>query len=436
MGHSGCGAAARQRHGERGRRMKFLLARRDFRTLFLALTVSMLAESVLVLALGIWVKDLTGSDGLAGATFLALSAPMLVAPLAGWVVDRVPRRAVFIALNLLTAVLLLPLLIVRQASDLWIIYAVAAGYGLSYIVLSATVNALVPELVPADLLPDANSALQTVKQALRLIGPLIGAGLFSVLGGARLAAVCAVCFLLASVGGMLLAGRKVADQSSRPPERLTWASEVSAGVRYLAREPALRKVALCSALSMIGLGVGESLYFAYVDQGLGRDAAFLGVLVSAQGVGGIAGGIASARVVRRLGEVGAVAVGIALFALGSLALVHPTLWLALPASVLIGMGLPVSMVGMNTLLQSRTPADLLGRTAVALDTLVSGPQALAIGLGALLVGVVDYRLLFGATGVAMVFVAGSLWLSRRLAPPATPVARIESDSNSSPKARR
>lgn len=396
--------------------MKILLGRPDFRTLFVALTVSMLAESVLVLALGIWVKDLTGSDGLAGATFLALSTPMLVAPLAGWVVDRIPRRAIFVALNLITAVLLLPLLAVRRESDLWIVYAVAAGYGLSYIVLGATVSALVPELVPADLLPDANSALQTVKQALRLIGPLIGAGLFSLLGGARLAAACAVCFLVAGVVGMMLARRQRTIEASETPARVTWASEVSAGLRHLVREPALRKVTICSALSMIGLGVGESLYFAYVDQGLGRDAAFLGILVSAQGVGGVAGGFASARVVRRFGEIGTVAVGIGLFALGSLALVQPTLWLALPASVLIGMGLPVSMVGTNTLLQRRTPAHLLGRAATALDALVSGPQALAIGLGAVLVGAVDYRLLFGVIGVAMVFVGGSLWCARRLAP--------------------
>ncbi|AXL87388.1 MFS transporter [Streptomyces sp. CB09001] len=398
--------------------MRRLLGRRDFRTIFIALTVSMLAESVLVLALGVWVKDLTGSDGLAGATFLALSAPMLVAPLAGWVVDRIPRRAIFVALNVVTAGLLLPLLTVRHAADLWIVYTVAVGYGLSYIVLGATVSALVPELVPADLLPDANSALQTVKQALRLLGPLIGAGLFSLLGGAKLALACAVCFLVAGVMGTLLRSGRQAVRMPTTSDRPTWSSEVSAGLRHLVREPALRTVAVCSALSMIGLGVGESLYFAYVDQGLGRDAAFLGILVSAQGVGGVAGGVASALVVRRLGEVGAVAVGIGLFALGSLALVQPALWLALPASVLIGMGLPVSMVGTNTLLQRRTPAHLLGRAATALDALVSGPQALAIGLGAVLVGVVDYRLLFGAIGVAMAFVGGTLWFARRVAQPA------------------
>ncbi|WP_030227055.1 MFS transporter [Streptomyces sp. NRRL WC-3626] len=407
--------------------MKSLLGRRGFWTIFVALTVSMLAESVLVLALGVWVKDLTGSDGLAGATFLALSAPMLVAPLAGWVVDRIPRRVIFVALNLITAGLLLPLLAVRQESDLWIVYTVAVGYGLSYIVLGATVSALVPELVPADLLPEANSALQTVKQALRLLGPLIGAGLFSLLGGAKLSAVCAVCFLVAGVVGMFLGAGQQVVRTPETSGRLTWSSEVSAGFRHLVRDPVLRKVAVCSALSMIGLGVGESLYFAYVDQGLGRDAAFLGVLVSAQGVGGVAGGVASARIVRRFGEVGAVGIGIALFALGSLALVQPTLWLALPASVLIGMGLPVSMVGTNTLLQRRTPAHLLGRAATALDALVSGPQALAIGAGAVLVGVVDYRLLFAVTGVAMACVGGQLWIARRLAQPAVPATSARAD---------
>lgn len=70
--------------------MRTVLRRPEFRLLFGGLLASMAAESILLLALAIWVKDLTGSDGLAGATIFAIIAPMVLAPLVGWAVDRYP----------------------------------------------------------------------------------------------------------------------------------------------------------------------------------------------------------------------------------------------------------------------------------------------------------------------------------------------------------
>jgi uncharacterized membrane protein YfcA len=82
--------------------------------------------------------------------------------------------------------------------------------------------------------------------------------------------------------------------------------------------------------------------------------------------------------------------------------------------------LPLTMVGLHTLVQRRTPAGLLGRVAAASDALVSGPQAVSIGAGALLVGVLDYRLLFLLIGVVTLAVGGYLWTGRRLSPPPPP----------------
>lgn len=399
--------------------MTAVLRRPEFRLLFAGMVASMIAESILLLALAIWVKDLTGSDGLAGATFFAMTAPMVLAPLVGWAIDRVSRRPLFVALNVLTAALLTPLFAIHDGADVWLVYVVGVLYGLSYIATAATVTALVQELVPADLLPDANSVLQTVKQGLRLVGPLLGAGLYTALGGRALTVVCVAGFLAAAAVGLALRVRREPMEPVGPVELVGagWAGEVVAGVRHLVGEPALRRLLVGSVLTMVALGVGESLYFAYVDRGLGRGPAFLGVLVSIQGIGGLLGGLASAAVVRRLGELSTVALGVALFAAGSLALVRPALWLAVPALVLLGLGLPVTIVGTTTLLQRRTPAHVMGRASAALDALVSGPQSIAIGLGAVLVGVVDYRLLFGLIGAVMAVVAGYLRLGRRLAPP-------------------
>lgn len=60
--------------------MRNVLRRQDFRRLFAGLFFSMTAESVLLLALAIWVKDLTGSDGMAGAAILAVVARWFSSP--------------------------------------------------------------------------------------------------------------------------------------------------------------------------------------------------------------------------------------------------------------------------------------------------------------------------------------------------------------------
>jgi MFS family permease len=393
--------------------MRAVLRRPDFRLLFTGLFFSMTAESVLLLALGIWVKDITGSDGLAGATFFALVMPVILAPLAGFVVDRFKRRPFLIATNLFSATILTPLFLVHDRSRLWIIYAVAAAYGLSFIAVGAALNGLIKEVIPEELLGEANGALQTVKQGLRLFAPLLGAGLYTAFGGWALAALGIGGFTVAA--GVVTLLRIHEDQPVRADQR--WITEVTAGVRHLFGQPALRRAALGSTLAILVFGMGESVFFAFNDQGLHKPAAFLGVLISVQGVGGLLGGLTAAAVIRRVGEVGAVALGLGLFIPIDLtgALV-PVLWLTFPAMVLCGFGLPYLIVGLNTLMQRVTPSDLMGRTSAATDALISGPQALSIGAGAVLVGIVDFHILMGVMATVILLAATWVWAGRRLSP--------------------
>ncbi|MEU4713533.1 MFS transporter [Micromonospora purpureochromogenes] len=402
--------------------MRTVLRRPDFRLLFGALVASMAAESILLLALAIWVKDLTSSDGLAGATIFAIIAPMTLAPLVGWVVDRYRRRPFFVAANLGTAMLLTPLFAVRDRGDVWIIYVVAALYGLSYLTLSATLSGLIRQLVPSELLADANGALQTVRQGLRLGGPLAGAALYAAVGGWLLTTLAMVGFVTAAaVVGLL----RVAE-TEPAAATLRWPAELGAGLRHLAGEPALRRALLGYGLGSLVMGFSESLIFAYVDQGLDRDAAFVGVLVTVQGVGGLVGGLLSPAVVRRIGEVGALAAGVTFFGPAALALAWPDLRLGVLALLLAGVSLPLTMVGLATLIQRRTPPRLVGRVAAASEALVSGPQACSIGAGALLVGVFDYRLLFVLVGVVTTAAGAWLWRGRRLSPPSGTPAGVPS----------
>jgi MFS family permease len=403
--------------------MRAVLRRPDFRRLFAGLFFSMTAESMLVLALAIWAKDLTGSDGLAGATILAVVAPVVFAPLLGYVVDRFRRRPFLVATLTGSAAMLTPLLAVHDRGDLWIIYAVAVCYGLSYILVSASLNGLIKEVIPEDLLAEANGALQTVRQGLRLAGPLLGAGLYASTKGWGLAVLGMAGFLIAA---LVISMLKVHEDKPARSE-LHWLTEVGAGLRHLTGDAAMRRTLSGNVIAIVVFGFSESVFFAFVDEGLHRPAAFLGVLVSAQGVGGLLGGLTAAWLVRRVGEIAAVAIGIALFLPSFVTSLTPNLWLAFPSVVIAGFGLPYIIVGWMTLMQRRTPGELMGRTSAAMDALLSAPQTLAIGFGAVLVEAIDFRLLLIGMSVVMTVSAAYLWAGRGLTRPSALVQPVQDE---------
>jgi MFS family permease len=387
--------------------MSRVLALRNARLYLAGQALSIFGDSAMWLAAGIWVKTLTGSNTAAGLVFFAISLPQVLAPLAGLLVDRVRRRPLLIATNLAAALVVLVLLAVHDRGQVWLVYLVMLAYGAAYTVLGSGQSALLTLLLPAELLAYGNGALLTIRQGLRLVAPLAGAGLFAWLGGGVVAVVDAVTFLAAA--GTLSAVR-VAERAPAPARR-RWRAELAAGARHLARTVVLRQVVVAAAGTVVVFGFSETLVFAVVERGLERPPSFLGVLLTVQGVAGLAGGLSAAPLIRRTGEGLLAGVGIAMVALAS-----PLLALSSPAPVFAGVGLfggsmPWILVSAYTLLQRRTPARLQGRAFAALDTLVGAPQTAAIALGALLVAVVDYRALLLL--LALVAASAGGWLLTR-----------------------
>jgi MFS family permease len=163
------------------------LADPRFRRLLAGSSVSGFGDSALYLSLGIWAKNLTGSNAAAGATFLALGLPSLLAPVTGHLVDRIRRKPLLLAANAVTGAAVLSLLLIHSRGQLWLMYAVAAFYGASFIIMGPASMGLVKDLLPDDALAGANAAFTTTGQGLRIVSPLAGAGLYARFGGGALA---------------------------------------------------------------------------------------------------------------------------------------------------------------------------------------------------------------------------------------------------------
>jgi MFS family permease len=389
-----------------------LLANRDARLLLVGQTLSVFGDRAMFLALGVWVKSLTGSSAAAGLVFFAYALPGLLSPLFGLIVDRVRARRLMVGLDLAGAGVLMALLAVNGRGQVWIIYVVTLGYGAVAFLFYSAQSAFLTRLLPADVLVDANAALQTTGEGMRLIAPLAGAGLYTAFGGPAVAVMDAGTFVASAA---LLWRIRLREERPRPSEHHLLA-QVSAGARHIARSQGLRRIVAATGAALLVVGFAETLVFAVIQHGLHRAPAFLGVLASAQGVGAIAGGVAAGAAVRRLGDGRVIGAGMLLFAAGESLLLVPHVAAVLVGFGIAGAGISWAVVGYFTAIQLRTPSDLQGRVYSAGDMVVGVPQTLSIALGAALVSVVDYRALI----VLMCLVTalcGLYLLAARLAPP-------------------
>ncbi|WP_081238480.1 MFS transporter [Streptomyces viridosporus] len=365
--------------------------------------VSGFGTSALWLASGVWVKDLTGSDGLAALCMLAMWAPTLVGPPLGALADRVRRTPLLIGTSLFMAGLLLTLLTVDSARGVWLLYAVLFVYGAAGVVHEAAESALVATAVDRSLLGDFNGLRTTLNEGMKLLAPLAGAGLYAAYGGAGVALLDAVTFLLAaSVYAFLRVREERPEPSSGGRPRRT-----AEGVRSLWSHPLLRPLVLAGGATMLCAGVNGALVYAVVDA-LGRSPAYAGVLYAVQGAGSVAVGLLSGPALRRLGERRFAAYGVALLAVAVVLRAVPNDPLAWVTGAAIGAGLPAVLIAALTAVQRETPGPLLGRATATAHTLVFTPNVLGLAVGAAVVGPLGHRLPLAVSGLALAAVAVAL----------------------------
>ncbi|GAA3197625.1 hypothetical protein GCM10010532_016080 [Dactylosporangium siamense] len=379
------------------------------------------------LACGIWVKTLTGSDTAAALTFLCFTAPAVLAPLLGLLVDRVRRGPLLVWANLAGAAMLAPLLFVDGREDVWLIYLVMFLHGGLSMLIAPAQSALLVTLLPAELRTDANAALRTTQEGLRVLAPLAGAGLFGLLGGHAVALLDMATFVVAAA----LVASLPSTESKREgrTRKQGVVKEIGAGFRFVGGTSQLRRLTVASAVATLAVGLGGSTMYAVIGLGLHRPPQFAGVTQMVQGLGAIAGGLSAAAAIRRFGEVRTTVVALGVFAAAPLLVAMPSLPAVLAGNVVAGAALPWVAIAIITLLQRMAPLHLQGRVYAAFEVCATGPQTAGIAAGAALLAVLDYRLILAAESVALLLAAALL---ARVRPPADDLTTAAAPSPDQP----
>jgi Na+/melibiose symporter-like transporter len=396
------------------------LGERGLRLLLGAGLISATGDWVLRVGLTYYVYVLTGSTVASALVMLASFIPQIVlGSVAGVFVDRWDARRTMVISNLLLAAGLLPLLAARHAGQAWIIYAVLAWEGCVQQFFTPAEQALLPRLIDDDHLVTANALNGQTSDMSRLVGSAVG-GVVAATGGITALAFADIASFLISAA--LIARISAAARAPRMPRmpraaraprircaaRVPSAAQVpgsagvrgslgqrvaqlrtewTGGLRMVTRQRVLRVILIFLLITCVGEGIMSTLFAPFVRSVLHGSAADYGFIVSAQAVGGIAGGLIGASVGHRIRA--SVLLGWGAITFGAVDLVmflYPLAWVAVwPAAVcMVVVGVPgaLMLAGTMTLLQRNAADSHRGRVFGALGAV----EGVAIVAGTLAAG--------------------------------------------------
>jgi len=264
---------------------------RDFRLLWTGMTLSLLGDGVLLVALAWQAYQLSNRPAAMSLVGVALTVPQVVLVLFGGVIsDRLERRKVMLVADVVrgAALALLAWLTFSEALALWHLVAFAAVYGAASAFFMPAFEALVPSIVPEERLVEANALDQFVRPAaLWLLGPALGGVLIGWAGTGWAFAIDAASFAISACCLLRLA--RIAPVEAEPMTVRAAILEMREGLSFVRREPWLWATLVAASLTyLLFLGPTEVLLPYLVKNELGGDAHDVGLVLAAGGVAAVA----------------------------------------------------------------------------------------------------------------------------------------------------
>jgi MFS family permease len=345
-----------------------------FRRLFVGQAVTVIGSQLTVVAVQQQIFNLTGSSAWVGAaSFVALIPLITFGLLGGAIADTHDRRVILVLSSTGIALTSIGLWInaLLDGGSVVVVFAMLALQQGFFAVNSPARGAVIPRLVPVDLVPGANALSMTVFSIGVLLGPLLAGVLLPTVGLGWL-------YLIDAVGltAVVWAAYRLPSMPRQGPagER----ARVGEGLRYLRGRDVLLLTFVVDILAMV-LGMPRALFPQMAEQTFGGPAEGgieLGLLNLGLGLGAALGGLTGGWIqrVRRQGLAIIVAIvvwGLAMVGFG----LSTSIWIAVGFLAVGGWADMVSAVYRTTVLQLSATDEMRGRMqGVFLVVVAGGPR--------------------------------------------------------------
>jgi len=389
------------------------LRRRDFRLLIGAQLVSNLGDWLDFLALAILIAyNWHKGPGALAALAIVIAVPwILVAPAAGVLADRWPKRATMVVADLARAGIVLGFVFAPNLAVLLTLVGLKTVFSTFF---SPAEQTTIRVIVPRELLTAANSLSQLIVQATKVAGPILGGVLVSVSSPRAVFAVDAVTFLVSAAILSRLGPIRTAPEEEgegEEPEAGFW-SELRAGLAYIGARRTL-------VIALVGFAAATFMLLAFDSlsplafRELDVSRALFGVAVGAIGLGGALGAVAVGRYGGDRNPFlfmggGSIVIGglVALMGAALLASLDlpPLVWT--PVLFVIGAASAGVLIALPTIIQYETPPELMGRVSNTAGALPTAAQVAAPLVGAAVAAWQSVGFVFAVAGGGLAVVGG------------------------------
>ncbi len=393
-----------------------LFRTRDFTLLWIGRVISFLGDWLLFVALPVWVYQLTGSTAALGLMVVAETIPGLVlAPLAGVLVDRWDRRKVMAVADGLRAVIVLALLFVQSPERVPLIYAVGfvnAALGTFFVPAR---QSLLPSILGPSLLLRGNAVFQMSWLIIQTIGPIAGGVLLAQMGPYPLFVLDSASFVVSAVAAWLVSAQLAVRSASNGWHIDQLKAEFMDGLHVLRGNPILWNTMLVWVALTLAQGSINPLIVAYVKDALGGTTADFATLLTLLGAGMVGGAVLAISIGHRWPALRLFKGGLFVFAPAILVVANaPNLVLAVIAVCLTGLVMAVVGVSYTTIFQQATPAEYRARVLSADSALHSLAILVAAGTAGMLAEPFGVRVVFNlAAALVVVAAVFAAWRLRR-----------------------
>jgi Major Facilitator Superfamily len=407
-----------------------------YRQLLAAYTLSELAFMVSVLALALLVYRRTGSALGAAAFFLAAQfLPALVSPLAVARLDHRPPRLVLSALYWLEALAFFALAWVATHFSLALVLVLALVDGVAALTSRALARAATVSVTSAvGLLREGNAIANAGFSVCYMFGPAIGGAVVAA-DGTSAALIASGC--LFGVIGLVLATAKGLPRPA--PSRAPARGRVRAAIEYARERVVIRRLVILQVFGVLFFTISVPVEVVFAEHSLHSGSAGYGALLSAWGVGAVAGAAIYGRW-RALPSRSLIVIGAASLGIGFLVMAAaPTLLVAIIGSAFGGIGNGVELVAARTALQEETEERWMAMMMSFNESLFQSVPGAGILLGGTITALGSPRAALAVAGVGSVAVTVVAWfalasLSAARPPSASPGPPASTDRRARPSA--
>lgn len=384
-----------------------------FQRVWASVTVSSLGDGMRFVALPLLAAQLTSDPRLVALVYMAEQLPLLLfGLLSGAIADRVDRYRMLWGVDAARAVLVgaLAVAVASHAMTIAGLAGVAFLLGLGQTLYNGAWAGIVPGLVaPADL-TRANARLQSSSLITdTLLGTPLGALLFGVAAVLPFAADAGSFAVAAALILTLGAARRPAPPAPSG-ERSRLLGDMAQGLRWLRREPLLRRLCLASGIANLVDGGLIAILVLYARRILGVTGLGFGLLIATFAIGGVAGAMLTPRLGAHWGAPCVLRLTAAVTAVAAVAAGAASSGLVAGAAIAVyGAASLAWNVTALSLRQSPVPAELLGRVGMAYQMAIGGGMTLGAAAAGLEADAFGLRAPF-YTGAALLLTVSLLRL--------------------------